>query len=74
MMNTGNVKQVLNILTHNVRQSFASRPNVVRVLASDLKYTPQLEGDVFVGTARRVTETFIKADKKLFSWAKPFGT
>lgn len=71
MMNTGNVKQVLNILTHNVGQSFASRPNVVRVLASDLKYTPQLEGDVFVGAARRVTETFIKADKKLFSWAKP---
>ena len=47
MVSIGNAKQVLNLFTHSAGQSFVQRPNIVRVLASDLRYTPQAEGDVF---------------------------
>ena len=70
MVSIGNAKQVLNLFTRTAGQSFVQRPNIVSVLASDLRYTPQAEGDVFVSEIKKVASTFIKADKKLFSWAK----
>lgn len=74
MVSISNAKQVLNLFTHTAGQSFVQRPNVVRVLASDLKYVLPTEGDVFVKTTKQIAETLIKADKKLFSWVKPKPT
>ncbi len=70
MVSIGNAKQVLNLFTRTAGQSFVQRPNIVSVLASDLRYAPQAEGDVFFKVTKQIAETFIKADKKIFSWVK----
>lgn len=71
MVSIGNAKQVFNLFTHTAGQNFVQRPNIVRIMTSDLKYIPQSDGDVFVKATKQISETFIKADKKLFSWEKP---
>lgn len=70
MVSIGNAKQVVNLFMHTSGQSFVQKPDIVRVFVGDFRYVPQAASDIFVKSIRQISEIFIKADKKIFSWVK----